>query len=100
MRIVDDKLDNMGKFWKIRPFIKSILNGCYQNNRPKSISIDEKMIPFHGTVKMKQFSRNKPNPVRLNNLVMCESNGLPLYLFMYEGRNSTAEPALFECPEI
>lgn len=84
---LQEKLTN--KFWKVQPIIKSVQNGCRLNVRPKSVSIDEQMIPFWGRVSGRQYVKGKPNPCGLKNFVVTAVDGLPLDFFIYQGKGDT-----------
>ncbi|CAH1998032.1 unnamed protein product [Acanthoscelides obtectus] len=58
------------KFWKVRPILEAILQGCLQLPREKVVAVDEQMISFTGTCQMKQFVRGKPNPEGLKILLL------------------------------
>lgn len=103
LKVVDDNsvtqnARRLDKFWKVRPLLAQVLDGCRKNVRPPIVSIDEQMIPFHGSVAMKQFVRGKPHPVGLKNFVMCTPGGLPLDFFIYEGKDTEGISCLFPLP--
>lgn len=103
LKIVDDNavsdLKKEDRFWKVRPMLARVRNACLENPRPKEISIDEQMIPFHGQVRMKQFVRGKPQPVGLKNFVMTTTSGLPLDFLMYEGKGKEIVSGKAPVPE-
>lgn len=104
LKVVDDdvisKECRLGdRFWKIRPMLDKIQRGCRANERTMEVSIDEQMIPFHGQVSMRQYVKNKPNPVGLKNFVMATPSGIPLDFQPYEGKGTSVESALVTTPE-
>ncbi|XP_047106160.1 piggyBac transposable element-derived protein 3-like [Schistocerca piceifrons] len=52
------------------------------------LSINEQMIPFHGKTSLRQYVKNKSNPVGLKNFVLTTSNGLVLGFFIYQGAST------------
>lgn len=76
------------RFYKIRPVIERIRNGCLSLPRFKEVAVDEQMIPFTGSCKMKQFVRGKPNPEGLKNFVCATPKGLILDFELYQGQNT------------
>lgn len=77
------------RFWKVQPLIQSVQNGCKLNPRSSSVSIDEQMVPFWGSMVARQFVRGKPNPCGLKNFVATAPDGLPLDFFLYQGKGDT-----------
>lgn len=45
---VPEDLRKSDKFWKVRPFLDRILQGCRSQTRHECVSIDEQMVPFTG----------------------------------------------------
>lgn len=104
LKVVDDnavsiQTRTLDKFWKIRPMLDKIQKACRENQRSMNVSIDEQMIPFHGQVNMRQYVKNKPNPLGLKNFVMCTPSGIPLDFHLYEGKGTSVESALIPTPE-
>lgn len=74
------------KFWKVSPLVKSVRTGCLLNPKPKTVAVDEQMIPFWGHAPARQVIKTKPNPCGLKNFVVAAPNGLPLDFFFYQGK--------------
>ncbi|XP_071329190.1 piggyBac transposable element-derived protein 1 [Trachinotus anak] len=88
---VPDDLRMLDKFWKVRPFLNRILQGCKSLNRPDCASIDEQMIPFTGACPYRQYLPMKPNPVGIKNFVCATADGTVLDFELYESTNSLIE---------
>ncbi|TKS75689.1 PiggyBac transposable element-derived protein 3 [Collichthys lucidus] len=94
---VPEDLRRMDKFWKVRPFLDCILQGCKSLTRPDCASIDEQMIPFTGACPFRQYLPMKPNPVGIKNFVCASANGIVLDFELYQGTKSLVEKV--EVPE-
>ncbi|GBN03032.1 hypothetical protein AVEN_181052-1 [Araneus ventricosus] len=88
---VSDDSKKSDKFWKVRPLLSKIRERCLQQERPRIVSIDEQIIPFHGQISMRQYVKGKPNPVGLKVFVMCTTYGLPLDFIFYEGKGTDVQ---------
>ncbi|TKS75683.1 PiggyBac transposable element-derived protein 3 [Collichthys lucidus] len=88
---VPEDLRRMDKFWKVRPFLDCILQGCKSLTRPDCASIDEQMIPFTGACPFRQYLPMKPNPVGIKNFVCASANGIVLDFELYQGTKSLVE---------
>uniref|UniRef100_A0A674PFF5 PiggyBac transposable element-derived protein 3-like n=2 Tax=Takifugu rubripes TaxID=31033 RepID=A0A674PFF5_TAKRU len=82
---VPEDLRKRDKFWKVRPFVDRILQGCRSQARPESVSIDEQMIPFTGACPCRQYLPMKPNPVGIKNFVCATTDGIVLDFDLYQG---------------
>ncbi|KAL2087970.1 hypothetical protein ACEWY4_016798 [Coilia grayii] len=88
---VPEDLRTLDKFWKVRPFLDRILQGCKSLNRPDCASIDEQMIPFTGACPYRQYLPMKPNPVGIKNFVCATADGIVLDFELYQGTNALIE---------
>jgi hypothetical protein len=96
---VSEEMKNSNAFWKVEPMLDLIRQACLENPRPKNVSIDEQMIPFHGHVRMRQYIRGKPNPVGLKVFVSATTCGLPLDFCLYEGKGAQISAEKIPMPE-
>lgn len=81
---VSDATKQADKFWKVRPLIDSVLNGCRSQTRSREVAVNEQMIPFTGACPSKLKAPNKPNPVGLKNFVMASPRGFVLDFVIYQ----------------
>ncbi|XP_050302048.1 piggyBac transposable element-derived protein 3-like [Anthonomus grandis grandis] len=85
---IAEEVPRSDKFWKVRPIIKAVWQGCLQLPREKVVAADEQMIPFAATCKMNQFVRGKPDPKGLKNFVVAAPDGLVVDFELYQGKNT------------
>lgn len=88
---ISDEIKKKDFLWKIRPILDSVRNGCLQLIRDTHLSIDEQIIPFTGSTRLKQYVKGKPNPEGLKNFVLADRNGLVLDFFIYQGKKTTID---------
>ncbi|XP_049453042.1 piggyBac transposable element-derived protein 3 [Epinephelus fuscoguttatus] len=88
---VPEDLRESDKFWKVRPFLDRILQGCRSQTRPECVSIDEQMIPFTGACPCRQYLPMKPNPVGIKNFVCATADGIVLDFDLYQGTGALLE---------
>lgn len=82
---ISEDVKKTDRFWKVRPFMDHILNGCLLQSRPECVSIDEQMIPFTGACPFRQYVSLKPNPVGMKNFVLASLDGIILDFEVYQG---------------
>lgn len=85
---IAEEVRRSDKFWKVRPIIEAVRQGCLQLPREKVVAVDEQMIPFTGTCKMKQFVRGKPDPEGFKNFVVAAPDGLVVDFELYQGKDT------------
>lgn len=85
---ISDEAKKNNRLWKVQPIIDSIKKKCTSLPHTKELSIDEQMIPFTGKTVLRQYVKNKPNPVGLKNFVLATPQGLVLDFFVYQGAST------------
>lgn len=84
---VTEKDKTATKFWKIKPLITSVRNGCLLNSTPKEACIGKQLISFNGNIAGRPVIKTKRNYGNLQIFVMTSSDGLPLDFILYEGKD-------------
>ncbi|XP_049776024.1 piggyBac transposable element-derived protein 2-like [Schistocerca cancellata] len=76
---------NNNKVWKVLPVLDAVRNVCLSLPWGHvTYSVDEQMIQFTGCCPLRQFVKNKPQPVGLKNFVLTTSAGLVLDYEIYQ----------------
>lgn len=88
---VPEDLKTCDQFWKVRPFLNRILEGCKSQARPEYVSVDEQMIPFRGACPHQHYLPMKPNPVSMKNFVYATADGIVMDFEIYQGANAVRE---------
>lgn len=88
---VPEDLRKNDKFWRMRPFLDRILQGCRAQTWPECLCIDEQMISFTGTCPCRQYLPMKPNPFGIKNFVCTTVDGIVLDFDVYYGAGSLLE---------
>lgn len=95
---ITEDVKESNKLWKVQPILDTVRRKCVTLPKAKELSIDEQMIPFSGTTSLRQYVKNKPNPVGLKNFVLASPSGLVHDFFIYQGAktwpNGTPDPDL------
>ena len=53
------------------------------------VSIDESMMPYYGSPSCKMFIKGKPIRFGYKLWCLCESDGYPYHLILYQGKDTT-----------
>lgn len=85
---ISEEHKKLNKLWKVQPAIEALLKKCRTLPHTKHLSVDEQMIPFTGTSSLRQYVKNKPNPVGLKNFILATPQGLVLDFFVYQGAST------------
>lgn len=73
------------KFWRVRPFLNRVLYGCRLQSRPRSVSVDQQLIPFTGAGPVRHHVPLKPSPVGIKTFVLASVDGLVLDFEVFQG---------------
>lgn len=86
----NEKPANNDRFWKVRPIFNQLKKRCQELPVESKLNIDEQMVPFKGSLDVKQYIRNKPTKWGVKIFVLCgESGTMYDFLIIYQG--STTE---------
>ena len=86
---IEQKPDNNDRFWKIRPLYETIRTRCLSLPLETDLCIDEQMIPFKGSLNVKQYIKNKPTKWGVKLFALCGRSGTLYVFILYQG--STTE---------
>lgn len=82
---VSEETKKTNRVWKVEPIIQSFKKKSTKLPFSVNLSIDEQIIPFHGSTVLRQFVKGKPNPVGLKNFILSTPDGLVIDFIIYEG---------------
>lgn len=82
---VEEKPDNNDRLWKIRPLYDAIRQRCLSLPLETDLCIDEQMIPFKGSLNIKQYIKNKPTKWGIKVLALCGRSGILYDFVIYQG---------------
>ncbi|KAJ8966768.1 hypothetical protein NQ314_003322 [Rhamnusium bicolor] len=86
LHLVNNKLDNNDRIWKVRPIADLFTNRSKMLELEQNTCIDEQMIPFKGKINIKQYIKNKPSPLVIKCYLLCGASGIMYDLIVYQGR--------------
>ena len=82
---ITNNAENRDRFWKIRPLYDTIRSQMLTLPLESKLSIDEQMVPFKGSLNVKQFIKNKPKPWGIKIYALCGTSGQMLDFILYQG---------------
>lgn len=80
---------NNDRFWKVRPLFDAIKQRCSSLPLESELCVDEQMVPFKGSLNVKQYLKNKPSPWGIKIFALCGKSGILYAFIIYQG--STTE---------
>ena len=81
----EEPMNNINKYWKVHLVVEIVRNGCRALEPEKYNSIEEQMIPFHGSCPARQYIKNKPSPVDIKSFVHYGKSGKAYDFELYQG---------------
>lgn len=75
------------ELYKVRPLIESVRR-CRELPVERQLSVDEQMIPFTGTLGIKQYIKGKPSPWGIKVFVLCGISGQAYDFLFYQGKTT------------
>jgi len=84
--------DNNDTFYKVRPLFDSIRQRCQSLEVEEEICVDEQMVPFTGTLNVKQYIKGKPHPWGVKLFVLCGKSGIAYDFLIYQGSRTELSP--------
>jgi len=71
--------------WKVRPLLNAIRERCRELPLELSLCVDEQIIPFKGTISIKQYMKDKPESWGIKVYCLCGSSGILYGFIVYQG---------------
>lgn len=85
----DGEQNKNDRFWKVRPLFDTIRARLQALTLESHLCIDEQVVPFKGTLSVKQYMKNKPTPWCIKIFALCGTSGQMYDFILYQG--STTE---------
>ncbi|KAE9521970.1 hypothetical protein AGLY_017629, partial [Aphis glycines] len=88
LHIIDNNsipINNKDKFIKVRPLYDLIKKKCNSLVKERNLSVDEQMVPFKGTLSVKQYMKGKPCPWGIKIYVLAGQSGTVNDFLLYQG---------------
>uniref|UniRef100_A0A3B1ICF6 PiggyBac transposable element-derived protein domain-containing protein n=1 Tax=Astyanax mexicanus TaxID=7994 RepID=A0A3B1ICF6_ASTMX len=77
--------ENTDVFFKVRPLYDVIRSRCLELPLEENLCVDEQMVPFRGTLSVKQFIKGKPHPWGVKIYFMCGKSGMAYDFLLHQG---------------
>ena len=77
--------------FKVRPLITKVRKNCIKIECEENNSIDERMVPFKGRNKMKQYIKNKPKKWGIKVFTRAGSSGIVHDFEIYTGKGTVTD---------
>uniref|UniRef100_A0A3B4CEN1 PiggyBac transposable element-derived protein domain-containing protein n=1 Tax=Pygocentrus nattereri TaxID=42514 RepID=A0A3B4CEN1_PYGNA len=77
--------ENNDVFFKVRPLYDAIRSRCLELPLEENLCIDEQMVPFRGTLSVKQFIKGKPHPWGVKIYFLCGKSGMAHDFLLHQG---------------
>ncbi|CAK6983347.1 piggyBac transposable element-derived protein 3-like [Scomber scombrus] len=77
--------ENNDVFFKVCPLYDAIRSGCLELPLEENLCVDEQMVPFRGTLSVKQFIKGKPHPWGVKIYFLCGKSGMAYGFLMHQG---------------
>lgn len=78
--------------YKVRPLYDSFRKRCLQLHVEESVCVDEQMVPFKGTLSVKQYMQSKPCKWGIKIFVLCGESGMCYDFLIYQGSSTEIDP--------
>jgi hypothetical protein len=80
--------NNKDKFIKVRPLYDTIKKKCNSLVKEQNLSVDEQMVPFKGTLSVKQYMKGKPCPWGIKIYLLAGQSGTVYDFILYQGAST------------
>ncbi|KAM4580374.1 piggyBac transposable element-derived protein 3-like [Odontesthes bonariensis] len=77
--------DNKDVFFKVRPLYDAIRSRCLELPLEENLCVDEQMVPFRGTLSVKQYIKGKPHPWGVKIYFLCGKSGMAYDFLLHQG---------------
>ncbi|XP_050313669.1 piggyBac transposable element-derived protein 3-like [Anthonomus grandis grandis] len=83
--------ESKDRLFKVRPIMNSVRKRCLQLNLERQLCVDEQMIPFTGSINIKQYIKGKPCPWGIKVFVLSGKSGQAYDIVFYQEKTTTTK---------
>lgn len=83
--------DNNDRLWKVRILYDTIRKRCLDLQMETNLCIDEQMVPFKGSLNIKQYIKNKPKKWGVKIFILAGQTGKIYDFLIYQGATTELE---------
>ncbi|XP_046395761.1 piggyBac transposable element-derived protein 3-like [Ischnura elegans] len=82
------------RLFKVRPIFQAVQKRCKELDLEQKLCVDEQMVPFKGTLSVKQYIKGKPYKWGVKIFMLCGESGLCYDFIIYQGKTTEIEEGL------
>lgn len=77
--------ENNDVFYKVRPLYDAMCRRCLELPLEENLCVDEQMVPFRGSLSVKQYVKGKPHPWGVKIYFLCGKSGMAYDFLLHQG---------------
>ncbi|KAL7390113.1 hypothetical protein ABVT39_015092 [Epinephelus coioides] len=77
--------ENSDVFFKVCPLYSATYRRCLELPLEENLCVDKQMVPFHGSLSVKQYIKGKPHPWKVKISFLCGEKGMAYDFLLHQG---------------